>query len=235
MFQFDLLKFKDNYNRIIESIKNRCSVINRSFSELTIITVTKYVDAAAVKQIINYGITNIGENRVQRIRELRENINDNNINWNMIGTLQSNKIKYIAGYINLIHSVNSIKLVQEINRHAIIHNRIIDILVEINVSDENTKTGADTETSKQIFDHYCVNKSSLTNVNICGLMTMAPETSDEKIIRKTFSDLRNLKNTLNSEFGLHMEYMSMGMSNDYIFAIEEGATHLRIGSAFFLS
>ncbi|HPG30929.1 MAG TPA: alanine racemase, partial [bacterium] len=204
--QYNLSKFKTNYSRVIDTIKNKCISLNRDFNKLTTIVVTKYIDYESVKSVINEGIADIGENRVQRIKDIYSQINSQglNVNWHMIGTLQSNKIKYIAGFVKLIHSVNNVKLLSEINKYGVLNKRIIPVLIELNESCEESKTGAAEEEAKKIFEYYCSEKKQLTNVVITGLMTMAANTNDTKIIRKNFSGLREKMIKINSEFGLNL-------------------------------
>ncbi|HPP87759.1 MAG TPA: YggS family pyridoxal phosphate-dependent enzyme [bacterium] len=228
-------KFQQNYFRTIDSIKEQCLKNNRRFDELTIIIVSKYITSSSLKELISTNlIKDIGENRAQLLRERYETIN-NAVNWHFIGTLQSNKIKYFVEYIKLIHSITSEKLLSEINKQALKKNKIVDGLIEINTSEESSKTGAEKEAVFRLFDFYCNEKikNNLTNLNIQGLMTMAALNADELKCRKSFSFLRKTLEQINNKFGINMKVLSMGMSADYLYAIAEGATHLRIGSIFF--
>jgi len=233
MFQFDLTKFKNNYAEITDSIRDRCIKANRKFDELTIVIATKYLETYAVKLIVEQGIRDIGENRVQQLRERKESITATPVNWHFIGTLQSNKIKYFAEYISLVHSVNSVKLLCELNKYALKYGRKIDCLLEINLSKEPSKTGAAPTEAVEILRYYAANRAMLAQINIRGLMTMAEHSNNESAIRKIFAALRNSRDRFNDKFGLNMTFLSMGMSADYLYAVDEGATHLRIGSAFF--
>ena len=143
--------------------------------------------------------------------------------------MQKNKVKYVIKAASLIHSVDSIALADEINKHAEKHDKIQDVLIEIKTSSEETKAGLEQEEQISKLASHC---NSLSAVNLKGLMTMAPFTEDEGLIRKSFSELRKLKDKLNQQ-GFKLTELSMGMTNDFEIAIDEGATILRIGSAIF--
>ncbi|MCK5780511.1 MAG: YggS family pyridoxal phosphate-dependent enzyme, partial [Psychrilyobacter sp.] len=172
-------------------------------------------------------------NRVQALSEKKEILDDRgifDIKWHFIGNLQKNKVKYIAPYISMIHSVNKISLAKEINKRAIQNNRRIKILLEVNISREESKEGYSID---RLYEEL-PSLVALKNIEICGLMTMAPFVAEEVEIRKVFSDLRNLKDELNSEyFSGNLTELSMGMTNDYKIALEEEATILRVGSKIF--
>ena len=147
----------------------------------------------------------------------------------MIGTLQKNKVKYAVNAAELIHSVDSIELVEEINKRAEKIGKVQKILLEVKTSEEETKSGLETENEILSLVKRC---SELKNIELKGLMTMAPLTEDANIIRKSFRDLRNLKDQINNK-GYNLTELSMGMTSDFEIAIEEGATMIRIGSAIF--
>lgn len=194
---------------------------------------TKYVDVDGVLEVVKAGCNIVGENRVQALSEKKEILDDRgifDIKWHFIGNLQKNKVKYIAPYISMIHSVNKISLAKEINKRAIQNNRRIKILLEVNISREESKEGYSID---RLYEEL-PSLVALKNIEICGLMTMAPFVAEEVEIRKVFSDLRNLKDELNSEyFSGNLTELSMGMTNDYKIALEEEATILRVGSKIF--
>ena len=194
---------------------------------------TKYVDACGVLEVVKAGCRVVGENRVQALEEKRnilENLEAGDIKWHFIGNLQKNKVKYIAPYIEMIHSVNKISLAGEIDKRAKQNNRRIKVLLEVNISKEESKEGYSIE---RLYEEL-PNLLKFENIEICGLMTMAPFTEEEKVIRKVFSDLKKLKDELNkTHFNGSLIELSMGMTNDYKIALSEGATILRVGSKIF--
>jgi PLP dependent protein len=218
----------ENLKRLKDKINIRCAASGINSEEIKLIAVSKYFGIDAITEANNLGITNFGENKAQELRDKFELLGDR-VNWHFIGTLQRNKVKYVVKAASLIHSVDSLSLADEINKHATKNNKTQDILMEVKTSFEDTKTGISQE--EQVIDlvEYC---KTLSNINLLGLMTMAPFTDDEQIIRKSFSDLRNLKDKINQQ-GFNLTELSMGMTSDFEIAIDEGATMLRIGSAIF--
>ena len=152
------------------------------------------------------------------------------IEWHLIGHLQTNKVKYIAPFVKLIHSVDSLKLLQEINKQALKNGRVIDCLLQVHIAKEESKFGFDAEECKQVL--FSGEVSGMQGVSVCGLMGMATNTSNEALIRAEFSSLRNLFEECSSR-GASLKILSMGMSSDYAIAIEEGSNMVRIGSTLF--
>lgn len=201
----------------------------RDISEVELIAVTKTRNVEIIDKAYELGLNAFGENRVQELEEkiaLRPDYN-----WHMIGTLQSNKVRFIFDKVSLIHSLDRKSLAKEIEKRAKSKDIVVNSLVQINVVGEESKSGLSPEESFKFFE-YLANKP---HINVIGLMTMAPHTEDEKILRKVFSGLRDLKEQLNQEFfqNEQLTHLSMGMSNDYKIAIEEGSTMIRVGSAIF--
>lgn len=198
--------------------------------KVKLVGVTKYVDTEIMLEAFNSGITIMGENRVQVLREKYEILKEHNIEWHLIGQLQKNKIKYIIDYISMIHSVDSLSLAEEIDKKAEKAGRTVDILLEVNISNEESKSGY--SVSELLGD--CNSLKTLKNINIRGLMTMAPLTDNEMVIRNVFRGLAELRNSLNNDyFDGSLQELSMGMSNDYKIALEEGATLIRLGTKIF--
>lgn len=198
--------------------------------KVNLIAVTKLVDVATIKEVLKCGVKNIGENKAQVMREKVSELTTEQIFWHFIGHLQSNKIKYIINDVSLIHSVYSLSLASEINKKAETIGKVVNVLLEINISGEESKGGYSPETVEK--DILEIQK--LKNIKVIGLMTMAPLTEDTEIIRNVFSSLRLLKDSLNAKFfDGSLTELSMGMSNDYKIALEEGATIIRIGSKIF--
>lgn len=178
------------------------------------------------------GIKVFGENYVQELVDKSEYFKDNsltNIEWHFIGHLQSNKVKYIIPFVDYIHSVDSIKLADEINKRAEQNNKIQKILLQVNTSGEESKSGCEPDEAVYLASAIL----SLLNIELVGLMTIGTFTDDETQQRKEFSLLRNLRDEINNKLNINLKELSMGMTNDYPVAIDEGATMVRIGTAYF--
>lgn len=193
------------------------------------IAVTKYVQPEVMDEILACDVKVFGENKAQVIKEKYEKYiseGKNDIEWHFIGNLQKNKVKYIAPFIKLIHSVNKLSLAQEIDKRALQNGRVIDVLLEINIAGEESKEGYELENLYQELPQLM----ELKNINIIGLMTMAPFVDDEPLVRGVFKRLREIKDELNEKyFNGRLTELSMGMTNDYKIALEEGATLIRVG------
>ena len=218
----------ENIKHLRERITAKCVEFKRDPKEVQLIAVSKFFGVNAVNEANRLGIIDFGENKAQELRDKYE-ILDDKVKWHFIGTLQRNKVKYAVKAASYIHSVDSTILADEINKEAKKLGKIQKILLEVKTSFEETKSGLREEKEIMKLVRHC---SDLSNVNLVGLMTMAPFTDDEKIIRKSFIDLRKLKDEINQN-GFDLRELSMGMTNDFEIAIEEGATMLRIGSAIF--
>ncbi|WP_209300519.1 YggS family pyridoxal phosphate-dependent enzyme [Lentibacillus salicampi] len=214
----------DNLTHIRQTIEQACKNSHRNPDEITIIGVTKYVTIERTEEAINAGIKNLGENRMEGLLEKHDYIQDR-ASWHFIGTLQSRKVKDVIGKVDAIHSLDRLSLAKEINKRAA---RPIDCFIQVNVSGEESKHGLSPEDTLSFIKQL----ERFKNVRIVGLMTMAPHTDDEDRLRAIFRRLVSLRETIKAE---HLAYapcdnLSMGMSNDYRIAVEEGATHIRIGS-----
>lgn len=217
-----------NLQSLRHSIKEKCTACNRESEEIKLIAVSKFFGIDVIKEANSLGIDDFGENKAQELRDKFQLIG-NDVTWHFIGTLQRNKVKYAVRAAEYIHSVDSIQLADEINKQAQKLNKVQNILIEVKTSEEESKAGVDKENEILDLVRYCREKP---NLKLVGLMTMAPFTDDEKKIRKSFSELRKLKDKINNQ-GFDLKELSMGMTNDFEIAIEEGATMLRIGSAIF--
>ena len=225
--KLDSVKIQQNYEKILEDIKKYSPYPEK----VKILFVSKYFDVEEHKALIKMGYDYFGENRAQLYRDKLNEFSDEkykNIKWDFIGRLQKNKIKYIINSVNLIHSIDSYELLDEINKKAIENNRVINGLVQINVSKEESKTGVYIEDFKKDSGKYF----SMSNVKIAGFMTMAPLEASEDEINDYFSNMRKLKEEYQKQYDYVTE-ISMGMSNDYIEALKNGATIIRIGSKLF--
>lgn len=222
---------KENVYQIRKKIDDASKKANRSSEEITLLAVTKTVDVDAVKEAIKEGIKEVGENKPQELARKYEIIGDE-VKWNLIGSLQTNKVKYIIDKVHMIHSLDRIALCEEIQSRAQKINRRINCLVQVNISKEETKHGLD---EKDVVDFIKNVADNYKNINIKGLMTMAPFSDDKEEVRNVFKSLKNLSieiGQLNIQ-NVDMDILSMGMSNDYEIAIEEGATIVRVGTSIF--
>ena len=211
---------KDNY----ELLKAELQVKN-----VTLVAVSKTKPAKDLMGLYNLGQKDFGENYIQELVEKKDGLPED-IHWHFIGHLQSNKVKQIASFIHLIHSVDSFKLLIEINKQAEKNNRVIDCLLQIHIAEEETKFGLNEEEANETIRQF--DNSAMKNVRIIGLMGMASFTDDENKIRNEFKKLKTLfvkLQTTNNQ----LQTLSMGMSSDYKIALEEGSTMVRIGSLLF--
>lgn len=195
--------------------------------DISLVAVSKTKTIEDIMSAYNSGQRLFGENRVQELTNKYSNL-PKDIKWNMIGNLQSNKVKYIASFVDLIHSLDSLKLAREINKQAEKNNRVIDCLVQIKISKEETKHGVSFEN----FDEFYKNVKSLKFINIAGLMGMASFTDDKNLIKDEFKSISSLYKKLKL-VDKNIKYLSIGMSNDYNLAINEGGNMIRIGSKIF--
>ena len=224
------MSIKDN----IMSIKKNIDDIRKESNiqeEVNLMAVTKTVDASKVLEAIDAGITDIGENKPQELAKKYEIIGDK-VRYHLIGTLQTNKVKYIIDKAYMIHSLDRIALCEEIQKRAEKIGRIMNCLVQVNISKEESKHGLEEEF---VIDFIKEVSSNYKNIHIKGLMTMAPFIDDEEEIRKVFKGLKKLSlqiKDLNLP-NVEMDTLSMGMSHDYKIAIEEGATIIRVGTSIF--
>lgn len=222
---------KENIQVINKKIERAALNSNRRKEDITLLGVTKTVDTDAILKAISYGITDVGENKPQELARKYEVIGDK-VKWHLIGTLQTNKVKYIIDKVSMIHSLDREALCEEIQKRAEKIGRTIDCLVQVNISKEESKHGLDRDNVVEFIKN---SSEKYKNINIKGLMTMAPFTSDENEIRNTFKGLKDLSleiKKLNIK-GVSMDVLSMGMSNDYEIAIKEGATIVRVGTSIF--
>jgi len=219
---------EENIKHLKERIDTKCAEIKRNPKEIRLIAVSKFFGVDAINKANRLGITDFGENKAQELRDKYEILGDK-VTWHFIGTLQRNKVKYAVKAATYIHSVDSATLASEINTQAQKLNKVQKILLEVKTSSEDSKSGLTTESELLELVNHC---STLQNLELVGLMTMAAFTDDIEIIRKSFIELRNLRDKINQN-GFDLRELSMGMTNDYEIAIEEGATMLRIGSAIF--
>ncbi len=214
--------------------QNFLSIIKELGSNVTLVAVSKTKPVEDILELYNLGQRDFGENYVQELVEKHEQL-PKDIRWHFIGHLQSNKVKYIAPFVHLIHGVDSFNLLKEINKQALKNNRVIDCLLQVHIAKEETKFGFDIPELKQLHDTSTGSVHELKNVNIIGLMGMASFTTDEDLIRKEFEELKKCfdANTQLSTLNFKLSTLSMGMSSDYKIALQEGSNMVRIGSLLF--
>lgn len=220
-----------NYLDVKEKIRDACSKVGRDPDDIKIVAISKTFSFSRIMDLNNIGQSDFGENKVKELREKYYNISFQHagkIKWHMVGHLQSNKVKDVISFIYLIHSVDSLKLAEEIDINSKKINRIIDVLLQVNTSNEPQKYGVSPEEAVKL----CKEISVFENVRLKGLMTIAKQTEDEEELRRNFRTLKNLYDELKPGL-IEFEYLSMGMSNDYEIAIEEGSNMVRLGSAIF--
>lgn len=224
------ISIQNNIIAIQENIENALKRSGREKEKVELIAVTKTIGIDKIKEAIDVGILDIGENRVQEL-ETKYNLIGNKINYHMIGHLQTNKVKNIIGKTRLIHSLDRISLAMELDKRAKNIDKVAEVLLQVNVAEEESKFGLKVE---EVL-HFIEEILSLNNIKVRGLMTVAPFTTDKILLRKVFRTLNVLKKDIESRnYGnLSMDYLSMGMTNDYELAIEEGSNMIRIGSAIF--
>ena len=213
---------KANYTTIKQELDGK---------KVVLVAVSKTKPAQEIQELYELGHRDFGENYVQELVEKQEKL-PNDIHWHFIGHLQSNKVKYIAPFISLIQSVDSVKLLKEINKQAAKNDRIIDVLLQMHIAQEETKFGLD---EKELQDLVTSSLAELQNVKIIGLMGMASFTENTEQVRKEFQYLKSVfdKYKDNQLPNLQFNTLSMGMSGDYKLAIEEGSNMVRIGSLLF--
>lgn len=224
------MSIKENIADIEEKIAAAAKRAGRDPKEITLLAVTKTVDLPRIREAVDAGLCELGENRVQEFMSKCDDI-ERNVNWHIIGTLQKNKIKYIINKVKLVHSLCSVSVAEEMQRLCEKNNTHIDVLIEVNVTGEESKSGIPILEIRAFINSI----SKLDRVHVKGLMTIARYSPDPEDARPCFKELKGLFEELKDrkEENFEMKYLSMGMSGDYEVAIEEGANIVRVGSAIF--
>lgn len=221
---------KENLDLVKSNINKACERAGRNPEDVTLIAVSKTKPLSDIEELITYGVTEYGENKVQELVDKYENVSTP-VNWHLIGHLQTNKVKYIVDKACLIHSVDSLHLAEEIEKEAAKKNIIVPVLIQVNIAHEDTKFGIDEGT---IYD--IINKiKDLKHLKVKGLMTIAPFVENPEENRVYFRKMHQLLLDIKSKSidNIDMCILSMGMTNDYEVAIEEGATMVRVGTGIF--
>lgn len=226
----DLAKLKENLLSVKEKIKDAASNAGRSPDEVKLVAVTKTVPVEIISGLYDLGERTFGENRAQvGVPKIKEFIKPG-INWHFIGHLQRNKVKELFPGFSFLHSLDSLRLAQEIQKHGEKLGYKLDVTIEVKTSEEDSKQGISNE--DEIFT-LVEQVMGLSNLSLKGLMTMAPYFKDAEKTRPYFAELRKLRDRISEKFLLDLPELSMGMSNDYVEAVGEGATLVRVGSALF--
>lgn len=234
MTENDRYTLKERLEHVKERIRTTALAADRNPSDIELIVVTKNKSAVVIKNLVELGVNNIGESYLKEALFKKELLQDYDINWHMIGVVQTGKIKHVTEGFSQIHSVDRLELAKEIQTRSVNMNRSMPIYLELNLSEESTKHGwqINSEVEKEQFLKETEQILKLDFLEVMGLMTMAPYSSDPEDSRKYFIQLRTIKDQLiEIHDGIDQLGLSMGMSSDYEVAIEEGATALRIGTA----
>lgn len=221
---------KDNLETINKKIKEATLKVNRDPQEIKLVAVTKTATLEQIKEAINEGVKIIGENKVQEAKEKYQALTKE-VKWHLVGHLQTNKVKYAVEIFDLIHSVDSIKLAKEIDKRSVQFKKTIDVLIEVNISGEETKYGYNPEKVEAFLKEI----SEFSGIRVRGLMTIAPISKNKEEVRPYFRRLRELSERIRDKNikNIKMDYLSMGMTDDFEIAIEEGANMVRIGRGIF--
>ena len=221
---------KDQLREVEEKISAACQRAGRNREDVTLIAVSKTKPVETLKEAYDLGIRVFGENKVQELTQKYE-VLPKDIHWHMIGHLQTNKVKYIIDKVDLIHSVDSLKLAQTVEKEAAKHGLVKDILIEVNVAEEESKFGLRTEEVIPFLEQI----SGFSHVRVRGLMTIAPFVENAEENRSIFADLHKLSVDIEKKNidNVNVSILSMGMTNDYEVAVEEGATMVRVGTGIF--
>ncbi len=222
-------QIKDNLDVVRDKIKRACEKVSRPYEDVTLLAVSKTKPIEYIKSAVNCEQNSFGENKVQEIMDKYECMPE--LDWHMIGHLQTNKVKYIVDKVSLIHSVESVKLANTINKEASKKDVVVDVLVEVNVAKEESKFGIDIDECEEFIREI----SKLSNIRVKGLMTIAPFVENPEENRGYFRKLKEVFVDINNKKidNVNMNVLSMGMTNDYEVAIEEGSTLVRVGTGIF--
>ena len=221
---------KENIIQVENTIKDACMRANRNADDVTLIAVSKTKPVSMLKEAYDFGCRHFGENKVQELVDKYESM-PKDIKWHMIGHLQRNKVKYIVDKVYLIHSVDSLKLAEEINKEAVKRQIRVNILIEVNFAGEESNFGVKAEATAELITEI----SKLPGISIKGLMTVAPYVENAEENRQYFVKLRQLSvDIMNKNIdNVSIDILSMGMTGDYQVAVEEGASYVRVGTGIF--
>ena len=222
------MNLKENTNLVFQQVTKAVQEAGREVDSVSVIAVTKYVDASTASQLIDQGVRHIGENRVDKFLEKYQVLSDRDITWHLIGSLQRRKVKDVITYVDYFHALDSLKLAEEIQKRA---NRKIKCFLQVNISGEETKHGF----SKEELMNLLPDLAKLDKIEYVGLMTMAPFEAETEELQSIFRETQELQKEIQQKLipNMPMSELSMGMSRDYKEAIQFGSTFVRIGTSFF--
>lgn len=222
------MSLQENTNKVLSQVTEAVEQAGRDKDAVTILAVTKYVDTSVASQLIDTGIQHLAENRVDKFLDKYHHLQDRSVTWHLIGTLQRRKVKEVINYVDYFHALDSLKLAQEIQKRA---SKTIKCFLQVNISGEESKHGFSQEELEEALPIL----AQLDNIEIVGLMTMAPFDATEEELNDIFHQTNQLRESLEMKSypNMPMTELSMGMSGDFPIAIANGATFVRIGSAFF--
>ncbi len=224
------MSIAQNIDKVLSEIEDARQKSPHAAEKVQLLAVTKTQPPEIIAEAVAYGLTELGENRVQEILE-KYPIFEKNLHWHLIGHLQTNKVKYIIDKVKMIHSLDSLRLAAEIEKRAAAIERVMPVLVQVNIADEDSKFGLE----KEEVPDFLRALAAYPHIAVEGLMTIGPFVSDSEEIRWVFKEMRELKESMSNLALPHVEMreLSMGMSNDYRVAVEEGATMVRVGTTIF--
>ena len=222
------MNLKENTNLVFQQVTKAVQEAGREVDSVSVIAVTKYVDASTASQLVDQGVRHIGENRVDKFLEKYQYLSDRDITWHLIGSLQRRKVKDVITYVDYFHALDSLKLAEEIQKRA---NRKIKCFLQVNISGEETKHGF----SKEELMNLLPDLAKLDKIEYVGLMTMAPFEAETEELHSIFRETQELQKEIQQKLipNMSMSELSMGMSRDYKEAIQFGSTFVRIGTSFF--
>lgn len=222
------MTLQQNRDLIFTAVESAKKNAKRSQDTVNIIAVTKYVDSSLARELVQTGIEHIGENRIDQFLEKYHALSEEQLTWHLIGTLQRRKVKDVIDYVDYFHALDSVKLAQEIQKRA---KKTVKCFLQVNISKEESKHGFRVEEIDEVLQQL----QPLDKVELVGLMTMAPFQASQEELTAIFSETKRLQQELANRQLPHMPFteLSMGMSGDYIEAIQHGATYIRVGTAFF--
>ena len=225
------MSIQKNIADILKNVEASARKVGKTLADITVIAVTKTVDCERAKEAVSAGLNNLGENRVQEFMNKYEKMDNSDISWHIIGHLQTNKVKYIINKVKLIHSLDSVALAEEIDKRSGQRGVVTEVLIELNIGEEESKFGIK---NYELID-FIKSVENFENIKISGLMTVAPYMENKEEVRWVFKEMKRLYDLVSDmNFkNVKMKYLSMGMTNDYDVAIEEGSNVIRIGTAVF--
>jgi len=223
-------KIANNLEYVRLKIKEAAEKTGKKSEEIKLVAVTKTIEVERIKEALTAGVTAIGENRVQEARGKYASL-PQELEWHLIGSLQTNKVKQAVEIFAMIHSVDRIPLANEISKQCVKLGKTMDVLIQVNISGEETKQGADLEEAESLVRYA----AALPGIRVKGLMTIAPFVEEPQEARPVFRRLKKMQEELQKQsiVGIELDYLSMGMTNDFMVAIEEGANIVRVGSGIF--